>query len=79
MGYRAVGLDYAGLGDEGRAGEYFSMAFQLREHASEREKSEISSAYYRHVTGELDKAARTFKEEIESYPRAAKVEHANLR
>ena len=71
MGYRAVGLDYAGLGEEGRAAEYFSKAFQLREHASEREKLEISSAYYRHVTGELDKAAQTFQEEIESYPRAA--------
>jgi tetratricopeptide (TPR) repeat protein len=71
MGYRAVGLDYAGLGQEGRAGEYFTKAFQLREHASEREKLEISSAYYRHVTGELDKAAQVFQEEIESYPRAA--------
>jgi eukaryotic-like serine/threonine-protein kinase len=71
MGYRAVGLDYSGLGQEGRAGEYFTKAFQLREHASEREKLEISSAYYRHVTGELDKAAQTFQEEIESYPRAA--------
>ena len=71
MGYRAVGLDYSGMGQEGRAAEYFSKAFRLREHASEREKLEISSAYYRHVTGELDKAAQIFQEEIESYPRAA--------
>jgi len=70
MGYRAVGLDYSGLGEAGRAREYFSKAFQLREHSSERERLEITSAYYRHVTGELDKAARTFQEEIESYPRA---------
>jgi len=27
------------------------------------------AAYCRHVTGELDKAAQTFQEEIESYPR----------
>jgi len=69
MGYRAVGLDYSSLGEVGRASEYFSKAFQLREHASEREKLEITASYYRHVTGELDKAAQTFQEEIESYPR----------
>jgi serine/threonine protein kinase/Tfp pilus assembly protein PilF len=69
MGYRAVGLDYSSLGEVERASEYFSKAFQLREHTSEREKLEIMAAYYRHVTGELDKAAQTFQEEIESYPR----------
>jgi eukaryotic-like serine/threonine-protein kinase len=69
MGYRAVGLDYSGLGEGGRATEYFSKAFQLREHSSEREKLEITSVYYRLVTGELDKAPQTYQEEIESYPR----------
>jgi eukaryotic-like serine/threonine-protein kinase len=69
MGYRALGLDYSSLGEAERAREYFSKAFQLREHASERERLEITAAYYRHVTGELDKAAQTFQEEIESYPR----------
>jgi serine/threonine protein kinase/Flp pilus assembly protein TadD len=69
MGYRALGLDYTSLGEAERAREYFSEAFQLREHASERERLEITAAYYRHVTGELDKAAQTFQEEIESYPR----------
>ncbi|MGC1300167.1 MAG: protein kinase [Alloacidobacterium sp.] len=69
MGYRALGLDYTSLGEAESAREYFSNAFQLREHASERERLEITAAYYRHVTGELDKAAQTFQEEIESYPR----------
>src|ERR1035437_818808 len=41
MGYRAVGLDYFVLGEVERASEYFSKAFQLREHTSEREKLEI--------------------------------------
>ncbi len=49
MGYRAVGLDYSS--QVGRASEYFRKAFQLRENASEREKLEITAAYYRHVTG----------------------------
>jgi tetratricopeptide (TPR) repeat protein len=41
----------------------------LREHASEREKLMITAEYYSGATGELDKAAQTFQEEIESYPR----------
>ena len=69
MGYRAVGLDYHSLGELGRASEYFTKAFQLREHASEREKLAITAAYYENVTGELDKAAQTYQEAIESYPR----------
>jgi eukaryotic-like serine/threonine-protein kinase len=68
-GYASVGSYYYVLGEPERAREYFTKAFQLREHASEREKLEITSTYYNLVTGELDKAAQTFHEEIESYPR----------
>ena len=71
MGYAAVGSDYSNLGELGRASEYITKAFQLREHASEREKLAISAQYYSHVTGELDKAAQTYQEAIESYPRDA--------
>jgi eukaryotic-like serine/threonine-protein kinase len=42
----------------------------LREHASEREKLRIAADYYTNVTGELDKAAQTYQETIESYPRS---------
>jgi tetratricopeptide (TPR) repeat protein len=70
MGYGAVGADYLSLGELGRASEYMTKAFQLREHASEREKLAITANYYQNVTGELDKAAQTLQEEIESYPRA---------
>jgi serine/threonine protein kinase/tetratricopeptide (TPR) repeat protein len=69
MGYSGVGVDYAILGELRRASEYFTKAFQLREHASEREKLVITADYYSRVTGELDKAAQTYQEEIESYPR----------
>jgi Flp pilus assembly protein TadD len=65
-----VGNDYSALSELGRASEYFSKAFQLREHASEREKLNIAADYYYlNVTGELDKAAQTHQETIESYPR----------
>ena len=70
MGYRAAGVDYNSLGEAGRASEYFTKAFQLRDHASEREKLSITSDYYRNITGELDKSAQTTQELIESYPRS---------
>src|SRR2546427_2641107 len=69
LGYLAVGHHYASLGQLARASEYYAKAFQLREHASEWEKLSITASYYQNVTGELDKAAQTYQEEIESYPR----------
>jgi serine/threonine protein kinase/tetratricopeptide (TPR) repeat protein len=69
MGYGAVGTDYSNLGELVRASDYATKAFQLREHASEREKLAITAAYYEFVTGEWDKAAQTLQEAIESYPR----------
>jgi len=69
VGYSVVGGDYSSLGELGRASEYITKAFQLREHASEREKLDIAANYYFYVTGELDKAAQTYQEAIENYPR----------
>ena len=43
MGYYVVGGDYYTLGETGRASEYITKAFQLREHASEREKLGIAA------------------------------------
>jgi DNA-binding winged helix-turn-helix (wHTH) protein/Tfp pilus assembly protein PilF len=71
MGYLALGNDYFLLNELGRASEYFAKAFELRGHVSKREKLEIAATYYRVVTGELDKAAQTYQEEFEIYPRAA--------
>ncbi len=68
MGYMVVGNAYGGLGELGRASEYFTKAFRLREHASEREKLLITANYYQNVTGELEKAAQTYQERIASYP-----------
>jgi tetratricopeptide (TPR) repeat protein len=72
MGYRAAGGDYLSLGELGRASEYFTKAFQLREHASARENLTFAASYA-YVTGEMDKAAQTYQEEIENYPREARA------
>jgi serine/threonine protein kinase/tetratricopeptide (TPR) repeat protein len=77
VAYEAVGGDYGNLAELGRASEYFTKAFQLREHASEREKLRITGNYYQNVTGELDKAAQTYQERIESYPRES-LAYGNL-
>ena len=67
--YLAIGSYYSTLGEVERANEYFSNAFRLREHASERERLTIAANYYSITTGQLDKAIQTFEEEIEAYPR----------
>ena len=69
MGYWVIGAVYSGQNEIGRANEYYTKAFQLREHASERESLTISALYYASVTGELDKAAHTYQQWIASYPR----------
>ncbi len=76
-GYAAVGSDYVTLGEPARASEYFAKAFELRNHSSEREKLSIAGQYYTNVTGELDKAAQTYQEYAENYPRS-RVGHSNL-
>ena len=69
MDSRVLGNDYKNLGEVERGSDYYTKAFQLREHASEREKLAIAADYYLNETGELDKAAQTYQEEIENYPR----------
>jgi serine/threonine protein kinase/tetratricopeptide (TPR) repeat protein len=77
MGYAALGDDYFTLAELGRASEYYTKAFQLRQSTSEWEKLTIAADYYSSVTGELDKATETYQEIIESYPRSAEA-YGNL-
>jgi eukaryotic-like serine/threonine-protein kinase len=77
MGFMAVGSEYYSLAQTGRASEYLTKAFELRDHANEREKLAITATYYLNVTGELAKAGQAYQEEIESYPRIGGA-HLNL-
>ena len=77
MAYLEVGLEYTNLSEVGRAREYFSKAFQLRKRASEPENLAITALYYVSVTGDLNKAAQTYQEQIESYPRQSRA-YGNL-
>jgi tetratricopeptide (TPR) repeat protein len=68
MGYMSIGDEYANLSQPGRASEYYTKAFQLREHSAGRERLTIISNYYESVTGELGKAAQAYEKEIANYP-----------
>jgi DNA-binding winged helix-turn-helix (wHTH) protein/tetratricopeptide (TPR) repeat protein len=69
MAYAQLGGTYYTLNEMGRASEYYSKAFQLRERVSEGEKLVIAAAYYGYASGQLDRAAQTFEEVTEIHPR----------
>lgn len=69
LAYAEVGWDYLSHGEVERGSQYFTKAFQLREHASERERLGIAANYYSNVTGELDKAVEINEQWIATYPR----------
>ena len=69
--HRILGAVYSSMGQQDRASEYYTKAFQLQEHLSEWEKLLIAGDYYLYVTGELDKATDAYERWIELYPRSA--------
>ena len=69
IGYAAVASDYVSIAELGRASEYSSKAFRLRDRTSERERLSIAARYYDHVTGELEKTVQTYQGLVASYPR----------
>jgi eukaryotic-like serine/threonine-protein kinase len=69
--HRILGAVYASLGQQDRAGEYYTKAFQLQDHVSELEKLLIAGDYHLYVTGELDKATDAYERWSELYPRLA--------
>jgi tetratricopeptide (TPR) repeat protein len=68
-GYLALGKMYLNAGEQQRATELFTKAYSLRSHTSEREKFDIESMYYSHVTGDLENTGRVFREWLVNYPR----------
>ena len=68
-GYEDIASAYFSVGEIARGNEYYTKAFNLRDHTSQRENLLISAQYYLNVTGELDKAAEAFEEMRAIYPR----------
>jgi serine/threonine protein kinase/tetratricopeptide (TPR) repeat protein len=67
--YRAIAVVYSNLNEIGRAAEYARKAYDLREKVSERERFSIEGYYYLVTTGELEKAAQTYENWQQTYPR----------
>jgi eukaryotic-like serine/threonine-protein kinase len=67
--YLALAVTYSNLTESGLAAEYGRKAYELREKVSERERFSVEGFYYFNVTGELEKAARTFELWQQTYPR----------
>jgi len=68
VAYFELGISYNDQSEPGRAREYLTKAFELREHTSERERLAISGVYYHLITGELDKATRVSTQMTMDYP-----------
>ena len=69
MAYAHLGLKYSDVGESVLSAESTTKAWQLREHASEREKFFISFTYDRQVTGNLENAFQTLELWAQTYPR----------
>ena len=67
--YAHLGLAYSGVGESVLSAESTTKAWQLREHASERENFFISFTYDRQVTGNLENAFQTLELWAQTYPR----------
>ena len=77
MAYVCLSGIYGNLNEVGRAAENARKAYGLREKVSERERFFIEGHYYLKVTGELEKAARTYELLQQTYPRDA-ISHTML-
>ncbi len=69
MAYASLGTSYGNLGETSLGAENTRKAYELRERVSEREKFYIESHYYSIVTGDLEKARRTYELWAQTYPR----------
>ncbi len=69
MAYATLGLDYSSVGESVLAIENTTRAYQLRDHANDRERFFITTLYDRQVTGNLEKAHQTLELWAQAYPR----------
>jgi DNA-binding winged helix-turn-helix (wHTH) protein/tetratricopeptide (TPR) repeat protein len=68
MAHAYLGIVYGNLGEESKAVENFTEAYQLRDRVTQQEKFLISSIYYG-VTGELEKQVQVYDLWAQTYPR----------
>ena len=69
MAYARLGTNYFNLGQDARAAESVSKAYELRERVSEREKLYIVAHYEQFVNGDLEAARKAYELWVQTYPR----------
>jgi serine/threonine protein kinase/tetratricopeptide (TPR) repeat protein len=78
MAYANLALAYSEVGESVLSAESATKAWQLREHASDREKFFISFIYDRQVTGNLENAFQTLELWAQTYPRRGEPDPRDL-
>ncbi|HEY7183861.1 MAG TPA: protein kinase, partial [Blastocatellia bacterium] len=68
LAYEQLGTSYRDLRNLALGNQYLERAYQLRDRVSERERLTISAAFFRHVTGALDKRIETSSLLMQAYP-----------
>ena len=69
LGYAALGLFYGATGESNLAAENIRKAYELRDHASDKEKFFITAYYDGRATGNQEKAQQTCEQWAQIYPR----------
>lgn len=69
MAYARLGTNYFNLGQDARAAENVSRAYELRDRVSEREKLYIVAHYEQFVNGDLEAARKAYELWTQTYPR----------
>ena len=75
--YASLGSAYNNLGQASLSIANFKQAYELRDRVSERERYYIETLYFTIVTGELEKADRSYSQWLLDYP-SDYVAHGNL-
>ncbi len=70
LAYAWMGLMETEIGETGLSVDYHRKAYELLDRTSEVEKFDISSTYYKEVTGNIGKAVETCQLWAQAYPRA---------
>jgi serine/threonine protein kinase len=70
LGLSDLGVMYCNLSEAQLCSEYAAKAYAQRARVSERERALIESNYFMYVTGELEKAAQSYDEWKQLYPRS---------
>jgi DNA-binding winged helix-turn-helix (wHTH) protein/tetratricopeptide (TPR) repeat protein len=70
MAYSVLGRAYGDIGEAELSAKNSTMAYELRDRASDEERYWISASYDKQVTGNLEKAAQTCDLWKQAYPRA---------